>query len=654
MEEEKNTIIDDIKIKNLGILENGKSLEIPIDLLNKHVAIYGSTGSGKTVLGKAIIEECAINNIPSILIDTQGDLTSLAIAGDKKDLLDKNVPLSLKEEFDEKVEIRIFSPTSDQGIPISIDPFKIPKREMTEYELVRFLDVTASGIIGLLGYPLNSNEGKTAKIIIYELLMHHWKSGESIKNFKELGDILATSPGYISCLSDISSKQLNRITRDIRFLSIGLNDLFFHYGYPIDVNLFLEPIKSDKIPINIIYLNSLPSENYKQFFVAMIGREIYNWMSNHPSNTPQLVFYMDEMSSFLPPDPYSPPAKHILRLLLKTGRKYGISCIMNTQNIADVDYKSLGQAAMIFIGKLMAVQDIDKIKHLIKQDPILYKEIVKKIPLLSVGKFITISPDILQKPLEMNVRWLLTEHRVVEEDEIKDLNKDYIKEYFNTDFSRDDITDVQKDIELSTTSEKDLPQIKSDEIFVFELKYPQNLAIRRIKKICSSHLFQRVKVKKVDFNYLPLWHALCKIGPENSMLLKVEKTFIDLGINRLLPLGLSGSIDKSIFVNAVNNRILIVKRDFMTFSNIVADNLIYLKGLGKNNGYSPHKLKDIQKDMLKPVIKEEECSTLIFRTFGIKPKVLTLVLLPFWNFEVKIESYTLKKSLDGVMGLEII
>ena len=39
-----------------------------------HAAIVGMTGSGKTGLGVGLIEEAAIDNIPSILIDPKGNI----------------------------------------------------------------------------------------------------------------------------------------------------------------------------------------------------------------------------------------------------------------------------------------------------------------------------------------------------------------------------------------------------------------------------------------------------------------------------------------------------------------------------------------------------------------------------------------------------
>ena len=54
--------------------DNGKPVDIAPQVLARHAAMLGSTGSGKTVMAKALIEEAAIAKIPSLIIDPQGDL----------------------------------------------------------------------------------------------------------------------------------------------------------------------------------------------------------------------------------------------------------------------------------------------------------------------------------------------------------------------------------------------------------------------------------------------------------------------------------------------------------------------------------------------------------------------------------------------------
>ena len=56
---------------------NGEKIEIHSEVLARHAAMLGSTGSGKTVMAKALIEECTIDEIPSLIIDPQGDLARL-------------------------------------------------------------------------------------------------------------------------------------------------------------------------------------------------------------------------------------------------------------------------------------------------------------------------------------------------------------------------------------------------------------------------------------------------------------------------------------------------------------------------------------------------------------------------------------------------
>src|SRR5215813_2902131 len=48
------------------------------DLLT-HAVCVGMTGSGKTGLGIAVIEEAAIDGVPVIVIDPKGDLTNLLL-----------------------------------------------------------------------------------------------------------------------------------------------------------------------------------------------------------------------------------------------------------------------------------------------------------------------------------------------------------------------------------------------------------------------------------------------------------------------------------------------------------------------------------------------------------------------------------------------
>ena len=52
------------------------------EVLLRHAVLLGGSGSGKTVASKVLIGEAIRSGIPSIVVDPQGDLASLAIPGD--------------------------------------------------------------------------------------------------------------------------------------------------------------------------------------------------------------------------------------------------------------------------------------------------------------------------------------------------------------------------------------------------------------------------------------------------------------------------------------------------------------------------------------------------------------------------------------------
>ncbi|MDB2398096.1 ATP-binding protein, partial [Candidatus Poseidoniales archaeon] len=49
--------------------DTGEPIDIKSMVLARHAAMLGSTGSGKTVMAKALIEEAALAKIPSLIID---------------------------------------------------------------------------------------------------------------------------------------------------------------------------------------------------------------------------------------------------------------------------------------------------------------------------------------------------------------------------------------------------------------------------------------------------------------------------------------------------------------------------------------------------------------------------------------------------------
>ena len=226
----------------------------------------------------------------------------------------------------------------------------------------------------------------------------------------------------------------NDLARRLSAYSSGVNQLLFSNGVPIDIDAFVEPAIPGKIPLNIVYLNTIQDEAQKQYFVQELSRELYDWMlTQQPADDEiKLLFFMDEVAPYLPPHPRNPPAKDLIKLIFKQARKYGVACVLATQNVSDVDYKILAQANTTFIGRFTQPQDIDKVRHLLKESGG-DQNLVAQLPTLDAGQFQMVAPDVDPAPVPIQCRWLYTDHGApLNEDQVEDIMSEEIRAWAKT------------------------------------------------------------------------------------------------------------------------------------------------------------------------------------------------------------------------------
>ena len=429
----------------IGTVRNSEeTIELPASILNKHVAMLGSTGSGKTVAAKILIEEATLNGIPSVIVDPQGDLARLAIIGDRATVTEKGGDADRSRAWEEKAEVRIWTPTKESGLPICLDPFQPPLGELKRADLQAAWDMMASGFTILARHDIEKSNGAQVKAFLNELLMESARLGQLPGNFVELSKLVATPSSLIEhggeedWISEIENGFVKapvreELSRRFNALDSGVSQLMFSLGVPMDIETLIQPSTSGKVPVNILYLNSLGTDNLRHSFLQEFGRRLYDWMLNQKADNDEtnLLFFIDEVAPFLPSDPRRPPAKEIIKLLFKQGRKYGLSCVLATQNVADVDYKILGQANSIFIGRFQTKQDRNKIGDLLKVgggD----QSLVDELPNLKPGEFQLVCPDFSETATPLNLRWLYTEHgSALSEDEVEELTPKSLRDWAN-------------------------------------------------------------------------------------------------------------------------------------------------------------------------------------------------------------------------------
>lgn len=399
---------------------------ISTDLLRRHGGIFGSTGSGKTVLSKVILEEAALKKIPILAFDPQGDIASLMIPGDPKELREKGVPPERLQEFMDNVIVKVYTPASSKGLSISINPLKLPDRHADPDDVIRLLDNSARTLTKVLTKVggLSASWESKSFAAIYELMRNIWENDKDVGDLKELANMLTASKEEVGVDLEQYMKLSERQTlaTRIRTLTVGSAQLLFKEEGQIDFDEMVTPVNG-KTPINVIFLKTLRSEEEKHFFIAIVLNQLYSWMLRQGfSESPRMVLFQDEAAPFIPAGMRSPGPKETFLLLFRQARKYGIECLIATQSPKDIDYKAFEQFNTISAGRISSEQSLKVLERIL--EPIAgekeSEEIITQLPGQQTACFIFSSADIKPKVNHLGVRWLLTKHITLTEKDVKD------------------------------------------------------------------------------------------------------------------------------------------------------------------------------------------------------------------------------------------
>ncbi len=361
-----------------------------------HAAIIGMTGSGKTGLGIGLIEEAAIDNIPSILIDPKGDMGNLLLTdpnfdpksfepwvADEAQSKNENVAQYAQKiatmwkegiERDHQdqarvaklhaVEKTIYTPGSSAGISLNIlGSLQAPPKEVIEDAdtFASYLKSTVSSLLSLIKIeadPVSSKE----YLLIAQILANKWSASEDISLHELIGAIISPSFDRIGVLPlESFYPQEKRFDLATKFNAIIASPTFSVWlqGEELDIQKLLYN-EDGKAKIAIISIAHLSDEE-RMFFVTILLNRYIAWMRRQSGTSAlKALLYMDEIYGYFPPSK-NPPSKEPMMLLLKQARAFGTGVVLSTQNPVDLDYKGLSNIGTWFIGRLQTSQDIERV-----------------------------------------------------------------------------------------------------------------------------------------------------------------------------------------------------------------------------------------------------------------------------------------------------
>ena len=362
--------------------------------LTTHAVCVGMTGSGKTGLCLALMEEAALNGIPVLAIDPKGDLANLLLAfpklapSDFRPWIDESEAARKQmspdefaasqaelwrnglakwqqgperiQRFCDAAERVIYTPGPSAGIPITVlKSFAAPPQELLA-DSDAFGDRVASatsGLLALLGIeadPVRSRE----HIFISSLLDAAWRAGKDVDLRQLIQDINRPpikNVGAVDVESFFPAKDRTKLAMSLNNLLASPSFASWLEGEPLDIQRMLySPTGKPRLAIvSIAHLD----DAQRMFFVTILLNEVLSWIRTQPGTSSlRALLYMDEVFGYFPPLG-NPPAKRPMLTLLKQARAFGLGCVLATQNPVDLDYKGLSNAGTWLLGRLQTERD---------------------------------------------------------------------------------------------------------------------------------------------------------------------------------------------------------------------------------------------------------------------------------------------------------
>ncbi|MBU6215283.1 MAG: DUF853 family protein [Acidobacteria bacterium] len=363
---------------------NGEPVVLDPGDLCTHGVIVGMTGSGKTGLAVALIEETLAAGVPVLAIDPKGDLTNLlltfpglapedfapwvpegsdpaATATQWRDgLAEWDLGPDQIAALRAAVPMGVYTPGSTAATPLNIVGTLTapggPEGSDPESLAAEIQAVTSGllGLVGITGDPLASPE----HLLVTNLIHAAWAAGEPL-DLPTLVARVQTPPmrtlGVMELDTVIPPKQRTALAVSLNGLLATPGFQTWSTGAPLDVAQLLRA-PDGRPRLSVVCLSHL-SDPERQLAVSRILGALIRWFRSQPG-TDQLraLVYLDEVAGYVPPTA-EPATKQPILTILKQARAFGVGMVLATQNPVDLDYKSMSNAGTWLVGRLQTERD---------------------------------------------------------------------------------------------------------------------------------------------------------------------------------------------------------------------------------------------------------------------------------------------------------
>lgn len=381
----------------------GGGVHLPLEQLCKHTLILAGSGSGKTVLLKRLVEEAALRNIPSIVIDPIGNLAQLGQAWDTPPNTWGPDDPTLAKHFRERANVVVWTPGRESDTPLSLElipDFRSVAGSADELEgaVAMVRDMLAPMVAGGKSAAADNKRGILSR---------------SLRSFLANDSGLPRYIEYLRALPDEARVGIAKEDQLAGQMADGLaakreqNPLLRSAGEPLDPALLLAD-EHGRARVSIISFVGLPTPDSQHVFLGQLAATLFGWLKRQPRPVGRPlhgILVVDEAREFVPGSKATPCREGFLRLAAQA-RNYRFGLVFATQNPKDIITTVVSQCSTHFYGKQNSPATIDAVRDLLQQKGASGDDIAR----LEKGRFYVHNADAIPRPLKIQTPMSLSRH----------------------------------------------------------------------------------------------------------------------------------------------------------------------------------------------------------------------------------------------------
>ncbi len=346
----------------LGLTETDDPVATQLESLRRHTAIFAGSGSGKTVLIRHLIEECALAGVSSIVLDPNNDLARLGTAWPEAPAGWLNGDDARARRYLAQTEVVVWTPGRQTGRPLSFQPIGDLGSVMDDPdEFEQAINSAVATLLPRAGLPRSGAKAHQGQAVLREALRQFARDGEH--QLKAFLDYLSNLPEDTSQIAG-APKIAHAMAQTL--IAATVNDpMFGGAGEPVDPGELLSPSAGKIARISVISMIGLPNDDQRQSFVNQLQMALFSWAKRNPAGDRPLggLYVMDEAQTFAPSSPSTACTQSTLALAAQA-RKYGLGLIFATQAPKGLHNRIAGNATTQFYGLMNSPAQIQAVREI--------------------------------------------------------------------------------------------------------------------------------------------------------------------------------------------------------------------------------------------------------------------------------------------------